>query len=877
MSGDNNPGTVYLRDYRAPDFFIDKTELNFQLGELTTLVNSVLTIRRNPDAPGDSPLVLDGVELSLRSVMLNGKNLSADQYAVDDRSLTIANVPDTFELQCVTLIKPQSNTSLEGLYKSKTMFCTQCEAEGFRKITYYLDRPDVMSRFTTTILADKNLYPVLLSNGNEEDRGELGNGMHWVRWKDPFKKPCYLFALVAGNLKCREDIFITKSGRKVKIQVYVEARDLNKVDHAITSLKNAMRWDEKVYGREYDLDTFMIVAVDDFNMGAMENKGLNIFNTSCVLAKSDSTTDNGFKRVEAVVAHEYFHNWSGNRVTCRDWFQLSLKEGFTVFRDAQFSADMGSPVVKRIEDATLLRTAQFAEDASPMAHPVQPDAYMEISNFYTLTVYEKGAEVVRMIHTLLGEDVFRQGSDLYFDTYDGQAVTIEEFVSSMEAASGKDLTQFRRWYTQAGTPTLTVTGDYNKEAATYTLKVAQSCPPTAECAEKQPFHIPFAIGLLGEGGALPLKLAGSELDTETADNTSRVLEVTQTEQEFVFENIGEKPVPSLLRNFSAPVKLDFNYSFDDLVFLMSRDHDGFNRWEASQQLSLRVIKSLIEDYRQQKELQVDPRLIDAFKMVLEDSSLDKAMQALMLELPSEAYIGECSDTIDVEAIHHVRLFVRKALAVALKEIFHHLYQANMETGIYMPTAEAMAQRSLKNTALSYLMLLNEKPVAELCLEQFNKALNMTDSVAALMALINCDADFIVNARDKALRLFYRRWQNESLVVNQWFMMQALSRLPGTLQKVKELMQHEAYDPKNPNKIRSLIGAFCSQNAIHFHAADGEGYRFLSDQVISLNRQNPQIASRLLAPLTKWKRYDQGRQQQMKAALQHIKDSGSLSP
>jgi aminopeptidase N len=866
-----------LQDYRVPDFFIDKTELSFQLGELATVVNSRLLMRRNPQGNPSAALVLQGEQLELKQLILNGNNLLPTQYHLDATSLTLDNLPDHFEIQCTTLIQPQKNTSLEGLYKSGTMFCTQCEAEGFRKITYYLDRPDVMSEFTTTILADQKKYPVLLSNGNEEARGSLASGnMHWVRWKDPFKKPCYLFALVAGNLKSREDYFITMTGRRIILRIYVEEKDINKVDFAMASLKKAMRWDEQAYGREYDLNVYMIVAVDDFNMGAMENKGLNIFNTSCVLASPDTTTDVGYLRVEEVVAHEYFHNWSGNRVTCRDWFQLSLKEGFTVYRDAEFMASMGSRTVKRIEDATVIRTSQFAEDASPMSHPVQPDSYMEISNFYTLTIYEKGAEVVRMLRTLLGAWRFRKGCDYYFSTYDGQAVTIEEFITSMEMVSKRNLRQFRRWYTQAGTPVLTVHDEYDQASMTYVLTFQQSCPATPDGNEKKAFHIPVKTALLGKQEAFVLREQDEVLDLNKAGDHERVLEIRETVQSFVFVDIPEKPVPSLLRGFSAPVKLDYRYSNEDLQFLMMKDDDGFNRWEACQQLGLRVLGELVSQYQQGRELQLDDILVAAYRSVLQADGLDKAMVALMLTLPSEAYLGEQMAVIDVDAIHHARQFARKQLALELRTEFQRLYQQNQDYGIFRPVTEAMAQRSLKNTALAYLMLLEDKDIANTCLDQFNKSTNMTDMNAALVAITNSAAPFLLNARDKALRLFYRRWAKEALVVNQWFGIQASCPLPATLVAVKELMKHEAFDMKNPNKVRALVGTFVNQNPVNFHARNGEGYRFLAECVMEMDRLNPQIAARLLLPMTKWQRYDAGRQQLMMQSLERIAREEKLS-
>ncbi|MBT6115776.1 MAG: aminopeptidase N, partial [Porticoccaceae bacterium] len=625
------PQTIYLQDYKVSPFEIEKTELVFDLGNDHTRVTATLSILRNSlsDEQG-ADLVLHGSEgLDLQSVSVDGQLLEEGAYSRDSDSLSISGLADRAIITTEVLIKPQDNTTMMGLYRSRTMYCTQCEAEGFRDITYYLDRPDVMSEFTTKVIADKAQYPVLLSNGNPIERGELDGGRHFVTWHDPFKKPAYLFALVAGTLSCVDDSFTTLSGRQVALQIFVEEKDLDKCAHAMLSLKHSMRWDEQAYGREYDLDIFMIVAVDDFNMGAMENKGLNIFNTSAVLANPKTTTDAAFQRVEAIVAHEYFHNWSGNRVTCRDWFQLSLKEGFTVYRDSQFSADMNSATVKRIEDVSYLRTHQFAEDGGPMSHSVQPDAYMEINNFYTLTIYEKGAEIVGMIRTLLGADTFRQGSDLYFDRHDGQAVTIEEFVKAMEDASGRDLTQFRRWYKQSGTPQMAVTSRYDAADRTFTLDFFQSCPATPGQAQKQPFVIPVRLGLVGASGDLPLNSNG---------DTEMVYEVSQTDQQLIIENVGEAPVPSLLREFSAPIKLDYAYSKDQLLHLMANDSDGFNRWDAGQKLSFALLEKLTADSHQQRPLEMDSLLIAAYKSLLSDPNLDPAMVALMLQLPSEAQL-----------------------------------------------------------------------------------------------------------------------------------------------------------------------------------------------------------------------------------------------
>ncbi len=875
---EQQPQSIYLKDYTVPNYLITKTELHVDIYDGYTLVTSNLSLRANPAAKNVSQLKLHGADLELVSIAINGNSLSEDAYEFGNETLTIKNTPAQFLLTSVTKIYPEKNTSLEGLYKSRTMYCTQCEAEGFRKITYYLDRPDVMSEFTTTVVADKK-FPVLLSNGNLIGQGELDNNRHFATWHDPFKKPAYLFALVAGDLAHIEDSFTTCSKRDVTLKIYVEPKDLDKCDHAMTSLKNSMRWDEEVYGREYDLDIFMIVAVDDFNMGAMENKGLNIFNTSCVLAKPETTTDAGFQRVEGVVAHEYFHNWTGNRVTCRDWFQLSLKEGFTVYRDSEFSADMGSRTVKRVEDVSLLRTLQFAEDAGPMAHPIRPESYIEISNFYTMTIYEKGAEIVRMLANLLGKENFRKGTDLYFERHDGQAVTTEDFVAALADASGKDLTQFKRWYSQAGTPRLQVTDKYNEETQEYSLHIKQTCPPTPECAQKLPFHIPIAMGLLGSAGDLPLYLQGAEPDFETSDNTHMVIELTQAEQTFVFERVQERPVPSLLRGFSAPVKLQYDYSREDLMLLMSRDSDGFNRWDASQQLSLQVINDVIAAYQRGddiKKIAIDSRLIDALRSVLQDESLDQAMVAYMLSLPSEAYMSELAVVVDVEAIHYSRAAVRKIIATELRAEFERIYNAYDHQQTYAATADAIAARSLKNIALAYLMLVGDDKIVRACEQQYLTANNMTDVMAALTQLTNAEAPLAQELSGNALADFYERWQHESLVVNQWLTVQATCSLPNTLARVKALEVHNAYDSKNPNKIRALVSSFCNNNAINFHDADGDGYKFLADKIIVLNVQNPQIASRLLTPLTKWKKYGAARQALMKAQIERIMAEPNLS-
>ncbi|OBZ22962.1 aminopeptidase N [Pseudomonas protegens] len=870
----DQPKMIYLKDYQAPEYLIDETHLTFELFEDHSLVHAQLVMRRNPArGAGLPPLVLDGQQLELLSVSLADQPLSVDDYQLDDSHLTLHPTSASFTLDTSVKIHPESNTALEGLYKSSGMFCTQCEAEGFRKITYYLDRPDVMSKFTTTVVAEQHSYPVLLSNGNPIASGPGEDGRHWATWEDPFMKPAYLFALVAGDLWCVEDSFRTQSGRDVALRIYVEPENIDKCQHAMNSLKKSMRWDEETYGREYDLDIFMIVAVNDFNMGAMENKGLNIFNSSAVLARAETATDAAHQRVEAIVAHEYFHNWSGNRVTCRDWFQLSLKEGFTVFRDAGFSADMNSATVKRIQDVAYLRTHQFAEDAGPMAHAVRPESFIEISNFYTLTVYEKGSEVVGMIHTLLGAEGFRKGSDLYFERHDGQAVTCDDFVKAMEDANGVDLTQFKRWYSQAGTPRLAVSESYDAAAKTYSLTFRQSCPQTPDKVEKLPFVIPVALGLLDSTGAdMALRLAGEA----AAQGSSRVLSVTEAEQTFTFVEIAEQPLPSLLRGFSAPVKLSFPYNRDQLMFLMQHDSDGFNRWDAGQQLSVQVLQELIAQHQQGRALVMDERLVAALGTVLADDSLDQAMVAEMLSLPGEAYLTEISEVADVEAIHAAREFARQQLADSLFDALWKRYQANRQVSkatAYVAESEHFARRALQNIALSYLMLTHKPEVLAAAIEQFDSADNMTERLTALAVLVNSPFEA---EKAKALEVFAENFKDNALVMDQWFSVQAGSPLPGGLERVKALMQHPAFNIKNPNKVRALVGAFAGQNLINFHAADGSGYRFLADLVIQLNGFNPQIASRQLAPLTRWRKYDSARQALMKGELERIRASGELS-
>ena len=878
--------TTYLKDYRPPPFTIETTDLHFDLYEDHASVVSKLLFKCSGDSDVTS-LQLHGQLLKLEKVLINGQLLNPDQYIQDDENLTIPALDgllgasfEEFLFECHTRIEPQNNTALEGLYKSKKMFCTQCEAEGFRRITYYLDRPDVMSVFTTTVAAEKAKYPVLLSNGNNIASGDVDGApdRHWVTWEDPFKKPSYLFALVAGDLLSLDDTFVTCSDREIELRIFVEEKDIDKCNHAMLSLKNSMRWDEEVYGREYDLDIFMIVAVDDFNMGAMENKGLNVFNTSCVLASPQTTTDFSFQRVEAVVAHEYFHNWSGNRVTCRDWFQLSLKEGFTVYRDSEFSADMGSRTVKRVEDVSFLQTVQFAEDGGPMAHSVRPDSYMEISNFYTVTIYEKGAEVVRMIALLLGPEKFRAGSDLYFERHDGQAVTTEDFVKAMEDASGIDLGQFRNWYYQAGTPVVSIQSEFDADTKRYTLHVSQSCPDTPGQSNKKPLTVPLRLGLLGSDGKdLPLRLLADDASTSKTD---RVLSVTQEEQQFVFEGLESEPIPSLLRGFSAPVRLQYDYSRAELLFLMVNDSDGFNRWNASQLLTIGLIDELQSDLAAGRDLALPQSLVDAYAGLLDstlsDPSVDKAMIAQLLSLPTIGFLIERSEVADVDSIHLVREFLLNGLAAKFYSSFLDVYTNNTSDAEYAADAVSIARRSLKNLALSYLMRSKKDEAVTLAQQQFVLASNMTDQLSGLRCLVNSGSATAVDLKRDALASFYKQWSHEPLVVDQWFVVQAVCQLPGSLAQVKQLLEHTDFDIRNPNKVRSLIGAFCGQNHIGFHDASGEGYEFLADQVLVLDTLNPQIASRLLTPLTRWRKFSAKRQGLMQSQLRRIKAQEELS-
>ncbi|MFE8033999.1 aminopeptidase N, partial [Thiohalocapsa marina] len=832
------PPVIRREDYRPAEFLIDQADLRFELDAGQTLVEAELSLRRNPAAPrGDGDLHLDGEQLELLDLTLDGRRLPPAEYRVDEHALVVRRVPDRFRLRTRVQIHPSANTALEGLYVSGDMLCTQCEAEGFRRITYFLDRPDVMSRYRVTLVADPARYPVLLSNGNPAGTEELADGRRLARWDDPFPKPSYLFAVVAGDLALVEDRFVTASGREIPLRIFVEPGNRDKCDHAMRSLKAAMRWDETRYGREYDLDLFMIVAVSHFNMGAMENKGLNVFNDKFVLARPDTATDADFAHIEGVVAHEYFHNWTGNRITCRDWFQLSLKEGFTVYRDQEFSSDVGSRAVKRIRDVRTLRAHQFPEDAGPLAHPVRPDSYIEINNFYTTTVYDKGAEVVRMQAALLGPEMFRRATDRYFERHDGQAVTTEDFVRCMEDASGRDLSRFRRWYEQAGTPELHIQAEYDAAAGAYTLSVRQQTPPTPGQPIKPPFHIPLAIGLLGSDGRdLPVRLSG---ERESPVPGTRLLELTESEHNFTFTGLSERPVPSLLRGFSAPVRVHDDLSDADRMFLMAHDSDGFNRWDAAQTLHERLLLGLTDDAAHP----ISEDYIQAFQRALCDTSADRALLAEVLTLPAETYLSDRMTVIDVDGLHRAHRRLTQRIGERLRDDLLAVYHANAETDDYVFSPEAVGRRALKNLALAYLMRAGDGEGIELCRAQFEAAHNMTDVMAALRLLAQEGGA----EADAALATFHQRWAGESLVLDKWFSVQASAPRPDALERVTALLEHPDYSARNPNRVRALVSTFSNVNQVRFHAADGAGYRFLVDRVLELDPVNPLLAARLLKP------------------------------
>jgi len=855
------PIVKYRLDYTKPDFTITDIDLDFDLSaDITTVTARSRVVRQNSLA---TTLVLDGEALKLISVNINEQPWQ--DYQLTANGIEIYGVPPEFTLTIINEIKPIDNTALEGLYVSGDALCTQCEAEGFRHITYYLDRPDVLARFSTRITANKAQYPYLLSNGNRIAQGELNDGRHFAQWQDPFPKPCYLFALVAGDFDVLRDVFITQSKRQVDLEIYVDKGNLDRTQWAMTSLKNSMRWDETRFGLEYDLDIFMIVAVDFFNMGAMENKGLNIFNSKFVLAKPTTATDDDYLGIEGVIGHEYFHNWTGNRVTCRDWFQLSLKEGLTVFRDQEFSADLGSRAVKRIDDVKLLRTVQFTEDASPMAHPIRPDQVIEMNNFYTVTVYEKGAEVIRMLHTLLGEEKFQAGMRLYFERHDGSAATCDDFVQAMQDASGIDLTHFKLWYSQSGTPQLMVTDHYDQALGQYCLTVKQVTPPTADQHDKQPLHIPLDIELYqANGEVIPLQYQGKVLDN--------VLNIHHSEQSFTFDQVKEKPIIALLRDFSAPVKLHYHYHDDELIFLMQNATNAFNRYDAAQMLLAKYIAINVDHYQHAQPFVCPDSLLDAFRAILLSESLDPALIAQILTLPSENEIANQFDVVDPDAIHAVRAFLLATFANDMFDELLALYRHHLMAE-YQIDHTQMAKRALKNGCLNLLAFANDNAlIDQLVVKQYQDADNMTDSLAALNAAVKAQ----LPANNQLLRSFDDKWHQDGLVMDKWLMLQATSPQPDVLENVKALLTHRSFTLNNPNRIRALIGAFVNHNPVAFHAADGRGYQFLVEMLTELNQKNPQVASRLIDPLIRFKRYDQKRSALMQNALQRLLKLDNLS-
>ena len=889
---DDLPKLIKLEDYQPPAFTIKTTRLSFNLEPDSTSVEAILEVVPNtiqPDPQAHHPLTLDG-EARLVSLSLNDQRLTDDDYTQTDHGLTLHAVPAApFRLTIKTELSPATNTELEGLYLSSGNFCTQCEPQGFRRITYYLDRPDVMARFTTTIEADQALYPALLSNGNPVDRGvietEAGN-RHWVTWEDPFAKPAYLFALVAGKLDKISDTFTTRSGRTVALEIYVQAHNLDQCEHAMASLKRAMTWDEQRFNFEYDLDIYMIVAVDDFNMGAMENKGLNIFNSKFVLARPDTATDHDYEHIEAVIGHEYFHNWTGNRITCRDWFQLSLKEGLTVFRDQEFTSDLHSRPVKRIDDVRLLKTVQFPEDAGPMAHPIRPESYIEINNFYTVTVYEKGGEVIRMLHTLLGEAGFQRGMQLYVQRHDGHAVTTEDFIAAMRDANPElrqtvDLNAFEHWYHQAGTPRIKVAEHYDAAAKQYTLTLSQSTPDTpdhtAEQGPKAPVLMPVNFGLLDpQGQAIPLHCSEGAHQTQSATETQLLFK--QAQQQFVFDQVDEWPVPSLFRGFSAPVNIEHAYSDGNLLLLWRHDQDPFNRWNAGQQYAERLILETAADWRAQGHLEapatdhapisLPEAYLHSFQQLLEDAAndnLDLMWAAEALRLPSERYLMERTEPVDIDALHVVRQSLIQQLATASFDLLLQNYQQLQDDAPYAFNAADVARRSLKNLCLHYLMQTDRSDVLELTLNQYRHATNMTDIMAALNELTHVESAL----RNDVLDEFYQQWQNDALVVDKWLTLQATSDREDTLDRVIKLHEHPAYSINVPNKVRALVGAFCGANPYRFHVISGAGYELLADTVLTLDTINPQVAARMVSFFNPWRRFDTDRQRLMQQQLQRI--------
>lgn len=855
------PKTIRLADYEPPAFSVETVDLLFELNPERTVVSAKLILQRTAGAAG-APLVLDGEDLDLLSISVDGAELAPAGYEVTEEGLTVFDPPDALTLETRVAINPKANTRLEGLYRSKTMFCTQCEAEGFRRITFFPDRPDVMARYTVTIRGDKTTCPVMLSNGNNIASRDLEDGRHEAVWEDPFPKPSYLFALVAGDLAMVEDRFETKSGRNVTLRIFVEHGNQDRCGYAMDSLIRSMRWDEDRFGLEYDLDIFNIVAVSDFNMGAMENKSLNVFNAKYILADANTATDADFANIESIVAHEYFHNWSGNRVTCRDWFQLSLKEGLTVFRDQEFSSDQRSRPVKRIQDVRALRARQFPEDSGPLSHPVRPDSYIEINNFYTATVYEKGAEVIGMMQTLLGKDGFNAGLDLYFERHDGQAVTCDDFVAAMADANGRDLTHFKRWYAQSGTPEVTITSDYDPVARTHTLTLEQLTRATPGQKEKQPLHIPLRIGLLGaNGGDLDLI---SDADSLGEDG---LIHLTEARQTITFKDIPDRPVLSANRGFGAPVIMNTDQTDQDLAFLMAHDRDPFARWEAGQQYATRLMKTAVSAMAAggPDDTNGQDRFVAAVRNILKDNDLDPAFKALAITLPTEEFVGEQLPVVHVDEIHAIRSALRRKIGADLRDELVQVMNQNEVREAFAPTAEQAGRRALRNAALAYLTADYGKEAATLAKDCFDRADNMTDTIAALAILTEVDGP----ERQEALEAFEAHWKDNEQVMDKWFALQAMATGSDTLARIKALTKHPCFDVRNPNKVRSLIGAFAMANPVGFHAKDGSGYAFLADSVIELDSLNPQVAARMLGALGSWRRYDADRQALMKASLERI--------
>jgi len=872
----DSPKPIYLKDYAPSPYLIDTVDLDISLEAEATTVRSKLKVRPNPAVKSSSrgksePLVLDGELLTLEQIKLSGKRLQDPDFEVTDHTLTILKPPArAFTLEIVTTCNPQANTALSGLYLSRGIYCTQCEAEGFRRITYFLDRPDVLAVYTTRIEADRNDAAALLSNGNIVENGTVfGTKRHYTIWHDPHPKPSYLFALVGGNLKSIASTFKTISGRKVDLRIYVEPGKEDRCAWAMDSLKRSMKWDEKRFGREYDLDSFMIVAVSDFNMGAMENKGLNIFNDKLILASPETATDATYEAIESVIAHEYFHNWTGNRITCRDWFQLCLKEGLTVFRDQEFSADERSRAVQRIRDVRTLKAHQFPEDAGPLAHPVRPSKYIEINNFYTATVYEKGAELCRMIHTIVGDNGFRAGMDLYFDRHDGEAATIEQFLECFEDANQEDLRQFARWYEQAGTPEVVGEFNYDADSETAELRLQQVVPPTPGQANKKPHHIPVTIGLIApDGHDMPVKLKGQE---ELNDGT---LHLTRKDQTFRFDDVEQKPTVSLLRGFSAPVNLEIEQSDDDLAFLMAHDSDPFNRCQAAQTFASRQILEMVTAIQNRERTGRGTVFAKALAACITDENLEPAFRALLMALPSESDLAlQIGSNVDPDAVHKARNQVRRTIGRTLSDDLSALYRKHKVTGPYAPDAESVGHRALRNGALSLLAADSTEENQSRVIRHFKSAKNLTDQTCALSILSHTEGE----ERDKAFRSFYRRWKDDHLVIDTWFSQQAASTSSGTIKRVRELMEHELFSLTNPNKVRALIGPLAMSNPVQFHRADGEGYKLVADTVIELDDINPQVAARILNAFRTWRTLEKGRQRLATRELKRILRKKNLSP